>query len=369
MKVGAIVSHAQDDETGQFTIVERPAPIVDVESVGDNTEAILVEPQDVVMQDIEGNVADIIRATGATEVVPPQADHASDPDRPLVSPPLTERSRRTGKSMTSATPDLEEIKANFEALLVPGPSEPPEDLQNASESALVINSVEGVGRSESPEDIQDASESALVINSIEVTLGSSEPLENIQDASELVPVIDSVKFMQETEMEPVAGSLEANRRQRAKDFDPSLLDSYLKPLDSHATDKPPVIEIWGHIDPRAAWSKLREKEWVEDKIKEIAARGGRKANFGKKLTSQIIKERLGNGWDLHQDKPVDIDERPEWREDTETLERIYGVKDMDELVPGLINYNGSKKPIFAMQERPIDETGKPRKRTKTYPMP
>lgn len=39
--------------------------------------------------------------------------------------------------------------------------------------------------------------------------------------------------------------------------------------------------VYAHIDPRVHWTRARPKDWHDAKQKEIAARGGRKANFGK----------------------------------------------------------------------------------------
>jgi hypothetical protein len=43
--------------------------------------------------------------------------------------------------------------------------------------------------------------------------------------------------------------------------------------------------------PHVVWPKKHSEEWRAEKIKEIEARVGRKANLGKLLTSQVRKER------------------------------------------------------------------------------
>lgn len=336
-------SQAQEESNARSNIIERPTSVVNGESVGDRNESLPAELQDVVMQDIESNVAGIKRAT---EIALQRVDRANDSDRPLVSPPLTERSQRIGTSVPSSTPDLEEIKAQFEALHVPGHSEPPEVDPNASKSALVMRSIEVVV----PE--------------------SSELLEDDRDAPESKNLIDFAEVEREIEFEPPDGSIEAKRRQRAKDFDSSLFDSYAKPQSDDFSDID-GLRIWGHIDPRTKWSKQLESEeslgeFLEKKMKEIEARGGRKANFGKKLTSQMIQERRSNGWLPGQDKPADIDKT--WTADTRVLEENLGVRDMDEMEPGVVSNHRTKEGVLVMKERPTDETGRLRKRRKVYPL-
>lgn len=51
------------------------------------------------------------------------------------------------------------------------------------------------------------------------------------------------------------------------------------------TDEP----FFMHMDPRQHWPQPQREQWYQDKLKEIEARGGRKANFGK--AAQRMKER------------------------------------------------------------------------------
>lgn len=134
-------------------------------------------------------------------------------------------------------------------------------------------------------------------------------------------------------------SLEAQREQITKSFDPSRLDSWLEKQaqfqeDSQSTPQELVeTQIWGHIDPQAIWPKEPSTEWLDQKREEIEARGGRKANFGKLLTQQVIKERKDNGWRTHQNKDVVDDEKSE--DAARALQELFGIKDIDALEPGV----------------------------------
>ncbi|KAL1902913.1 hypothetical protein Sste5346_000825 [Sporothrix stenoceras] len=48
-----------------------------------------------------------------------------------------------------------------------------------------------------------------------------------------------------------------------------------------ASAKKALDYVYAHIDPRVHWTRARPKDWHDAKQKEIKARGGRKANFGK----------------------------------------------------------------------------------------
>ncbi|ERT03028.1 hypothetical protein HMPREF1624_01332 [Sporothrix schenckii ATCC 58251] len=49
--------------------------------------------------------------------------------------------------------------------------------------------------------------------------------------------------------------------------------------------------VYAHIDPRVHWTRARPKAWHDAKQKEIAARGGRKANFGKAVQRSAAARR------------------------------------------------------------------------------
>ena len=162
---------------------------------------------------------------------------------------------------------------------------------------------------------------------------------------------------------PLPWSLEAQRRQRAEAFDTSDLDSLLK-KQSLATDDQPTpqelikTQIWGHIDPQTAWPKEHPAEWLAEKRKEIEARGGRKANFGKLLTAQVVKERGDRGWGIHQNKDVVDDENSDVA--AKALQELFGIKDIDALKPGLRNGQ------LVMVENAVDQEGKRKKEPAVY---
>jgi hypothetical protein len=71
-----------------------------------------------------------------------------------------------------------------------------------------------------------------------------------------------------------------------------------------------------HIDPRQHWPQPHSKEWFEKKQKEIMARGGRKANFGK-----AVERMKARGPVTFEDRlPRKIRENPKWVRALKSLE-------------------------------------------------
>jgi hypothetical protein len=159
-------------------------------------------------------------------------------------------------------------------------------------------------------------------------------------------------------------SLEAQRQHRAASYDPAALDSWLMKQSLSDDDNQPTpqelidTQLWGHIDPQAVWPKKHSEEWLAEKRKEIEARGGRKANFGKLLTPQVIKERRENGWNMHQNKAIVNDEKSE--EAAKALQELFGIEDIDDLEPSV---RGGQ---LVMVEKAVDEEGRRRKKPVTY---
>jgi hypothetical protein len=158
-------------------------------------------------------------------------------------------------------------------------------------------------------------------------------------------------------------SLEAVRQQRVKDYDSSILDSILAIRSQLVEETQPTpaelkAQNFGHIDPRLKWPKEHSDEWLAEKKKEIEARGGRKANFGKLLTPQVVKERRERGWNIHQNKAVVHDAKSE--QGARVLEELFGIKNVDDLEPGVRNGQ------LVMMERPVDENGKKRRKPRIY---
>lgn len=129
---------------------------------------------------------------------------------------------------------------------------------------------------------------------------------------------------------PHPQSLEYKRRLRVLTFDPTELDNWLAKLREPKPRFPPSAadlyrtQKWGHIDPRVAWPKKQDPEFLAEKRAEIEARPKRKANFGKVLTEQNIKERLEKGWNIHQN----TESRSKEEKDAlnRTYEVMYGIK-------------------------------------------
>ncbi|CAK7204534.1 hypothetical protein SEUCBS139899_007292 [Sporothrix eucalyptigena] len=69
----------------------------------------------------------------------------------------------------------------------------------------------------------------------------------------------------------------------------AMLPSTYPSRPSTSSGKPEFV--YAHIDPRVHWTRIRPKDWHEAKQKEIAARGGRKANFGKAAQRAAVARR------------------------------------------------------------------------------
>jgi len=163
-------------------------------------------------------------------------------------------------------------------------------------------------------------------------------------------------------------SLESKRQLKAASYDPSTLDSFLASQSQPDTGIQPSphelakTQVWGHIDPRVKWPKEHSEEWLAEKRREIESRGGRKANFGRLLTTQVVKERRDNGWGIHQTKDVVDDERS--AEGARALEELLGLKGLDVFEPGLRNGQ------LVMIEKAADENGKKKRKgtLRVYPV-
>lgn len=167
-------------------------------------------------------------------------------------------------------------------------------------------------------------------------------------------------------IEPAASAsspsfLENTRQQRAASFDERAFDKF---LSSQTYETPSNIhrQAWGHIDPRVKWPKQHDESWLEQKREEIEARGGRKANYGKILTSQIVKERRQKGWQIHQTKEVPA--RLQMGDGSKHMEALFTLPDPSSLEPVLRNGQ-----LF-MAEKTLDESGRKRRKSamKVWPV-
>ena len=156
---------------------------------------------------------------------------------------------------------------------------------------------------------------------------------------------------------PVKESLEAKRLRMASTYDCSRLDSYLGTVD-HSSYRELKEQDWGHIDPRTDWPPdFSETEEVEKEEEEICldvpsvprAKSKRKANFGKLLTHQVVLHRKQKDRGIQQSKDVTDDKLAEG---AALLEQLFGIKDIDELEPGMLNGKfGMKRRIAAADEK------------------
>jgi hypothetical protein len=161
-------------------------------------------------------------------------------------------------------------------------------------------------------------------------------------------------------------SLEAKRKEIAAIFDTSELDSFLLKQAEPESELQPTpqelaqTQIWGHINPSVIWPKEQSEEWLAEKRQEIDARGGRKANYGKLLTTQVRKERAEKGWNIHQNSEAVSDAK--MAETARHMEELFGIKGIDDLIPGVRNGQ------LVMMEKPVDENGRKKRKIKAYPV-
>jgi hypothetical protein len=172
---------------------------------------------------------------------------------------------------------------------------------------------------------------------------------------------------------PLPNSIEATRAQRAANFDTSELDKYLfkqaqpKSDESSTTKELLATQIWGNVDPRIAWPRKMTPEEIKEKIKEIEARGGRKANFGKLLTAQVRKEKAEKGWGIHQ--TGEKRSQTECDEMARRMGELFGNEGLANCVPGIRN---SRLVMIEQLEPEEPQMGpgrrKRRREPKTYPV-
>lgn len=167
---------------------------------------------------------------------------------------------------------------------------------------------------------------------------------------------------------PQPNSIEAIRAQRAANFDTTELDSFLVKQAQPESDEQPTSkellnsQVWGHIDPRVAWPKKMTPEQIQEKIKEIEARGGKKANFGKILTAQVRKERAGKGWNIHQTSERRSEE--ECKEMDRRLDELFGTEGLGNCVPGI---RDGRLVMIEQLEPEEPQTGPGRRKKKREP--
>ncbi|KAG4430802.1 hypothetical protein IFR05_013717 [Cadophora sp. M221] len=169
------------------------------------------------------------------------------------------------------------------------------------------------------------------------------------------------------ESEQLSGSAvdpDASLEDKNDEYDESILDSFLSkqsqrdPFYMPSPKELSETQIWGAVDPRTVWPKRLNAAQKEEKMIEIQARGGRKANFGKLLHPQLVRERLERGWDIHQSR--------EKRDDDETKEMIQKLEELFGVPEGILG-NCVPKTVggrLVMQEREREPEPRPPGRQK-----
>lgn len=85
--------------------------------------------------------------------------------------------------------------------------------------------------------------------------------------------------------------------------------------------------FYAHIDPRVHWPQPHSAEWYEKKLKEIQARGGRKASFGG-AAQRLKQRREAEGPVSFEDSlPSKIRENPAW---VRALKELHEDQSQDE---------------------------------------
>ncbi|PVH80703.1 hypothetical protein DL98DRAFT_515343 [Cadophora sp. DSE1049] len=219
----------------------------------------------------------------------------------------------------------------------------------------------------SQESPLDAAEDDAMLDSVEPdTFTQSRPLfpqppSPLSDSSSQIsspkgPIFDDDIEQVETPaaIEPeLASELseESSSFDTSRDFDESELDSFIQkqsqrdPLYEPSPTELLETQRWGAMDPRTVWPNRLSAAQKEQKMLEIAARGGRKKNFGKILHQQLVQERMERGWDIHQSRDK--------RDDDETTEMIHKLEELFGVPEGILG-NCVPKTIngrLVMQER------------------
>jgi hypothetical protein len=203
------------------------------------------------------------------------------------------------------------------------------------------------------------------------TPASVPPISPIKSASHLVKEVEEAipisaePLTQPLERTTVLLRAEPNSHptgQQREPFDSSVLDDFLGRQYREPTLDELSRQHWGHIDPRTVWSKPHSEKWLAEKCKEIKERGGRKANIRRLLTTQVRKERLEKGWNLHQNRKADDDP-----DGARVLEELFGIRGIDNFVPGV----GENGELVMKESSSVDDNDGKKKRKaslKSYPV-
>jgi len=181
--------------------------------------------------------------------------------------------------------------------------------------------------------------------------------------------VDTGKQIYEWHTTLPMNSLERVRVYKTSTYNPADLDSWLHksslmPDDAqHTTKELLETQIWDELNPRTAWPEILSESWIEDKRKEIKARGGRKKNFGRILTEQVMQEKRENGWSLFQNKAVaPINDMQ--TEIVKGVDDLFRLKNVEATVPAV--RNGVLCMVQVEDESERRKRGRPKSASKSY---
>jgi hypothetical protein len=151
------------------------------------------------------------------------------------------------------------------------------------------------------------------------------------------------------------------------DYNEDALDFFLaRQANRDDSARPTMAQVqaqnWGYLDPKVAWPEEPfTDEQAAAKIKQIEARGGRKAQFGKVFTAQNLQERAEKGLPLHRWQEKRNDESTKAL--VKRMEDLFGMENLANLVPATRN----GRLVMMEQEEPEEELRGPGRRKKKNP--
>ncbi|RFU25318.1 hypothetical protein B7463_g11011, partial [Scytalidium lignicola] len=336
----------EQPETPEY---EPPPPILDNSpspwlSVGENPESQLVEEaranreSSTIYVDVPGQWIHWDEATRKGNQKSPRTivpeDASIRKGLQTISPPESsgpQDSRHGSSSGAPATPSAEEYPLEV--------SESGLTVQNAEAGNTIKLNVKPEHHENKPSD--DAPKPP---SNPEIQGSINEELPNSTDKADITA----------SKLDPI----EVTQQTKKSSFDESVLDRFLsaqiREIPSPRSNSFNLLngQQWAHIDPREAWPTEANPDWLAEKQKEVEARPKRKANFGKVLTVQNIKERRENGWHIHQNKALPTRDYKGYGH----IEELFAVKGIEELEPSVRNG------VLVMAEKAFDENGKRRKK-------
>jgi hypothetical protein len=334
---------------------EPPPPQVEAEATG-LVDNITLNPND---ESPGSQIAQELRATASRHETPDSSSHSHSQPSPRLPPLTSIQEQETSNSLPVSPEDLSvPMTMEDEAMA----DVVPEHVWNAMNKAALDNFF-SPSKSNSPRKNGTPPPQDGYVLSSPSEYDSEEEIDS--DIEEEMDIDQEPQPQPLPIPEPDLGHVKPIRPEKVSTFDESILDSYLlkqsQPKSEPTTRELLDGQIWGAVDPRVAWPKPMTTYAYEEKQKEIQARGGRKANFGKILTAQVRKERADQGWHIHQ--------RGELRDDEETrimrekLEELMG-KPVGHAVPGI---RDERLVMIEKEEFEEPQTGPGRRRKKNPP--